>query len=148
MLGDWLVRRFGKFNWAVYVLPVLIILGSLVILPHNYRYPKQNSTGSLAFVQSQAGPDDVIAVVGHLGGGYENYFSPDLAFPESVEELEALRGPDHRVWVLNSYSRDMRTRLAEISDYLQQEFQLEKTFPGTLGDGNVYLRVSLTPEKP
>lgn len=148
VLGEWLVLRFGKFNWAVFVLPVLMILGSLVILPHNYRYPKQNSTGSLAYAQAQAAPDDVIAVVGYLDYGYRFYFNPDLAFPRSVEELEALRGPDHRVWVLNSYSQDMQKRLPEIRSYLQQEFQLEQTFPGTLGDGDVYLRVSRLPTEP
>lgn len=87
-------------------------------------------------------------MVGYLDYGYKVYFGPDLAFPTSVEELAALRGPDHRVWVLNSYSKDMRTRLAEIRDYLQQEFQLEQVFPGTLGDGNVYLRVSPLPVEP
>ena len=142
VMSDWAVRRSGSPGWGVHVLPVLMLIACAVTLPFNYKYPKQNYTGSLAYTRALAGPDDVIAVVGYLEYGYRYLYDPELVFPQSVQELEALRGPDHRLWVLNSFTMDMKMRLPDIRDYLKQEFQLEQVFPGTLGDGNVYLRVS------
>lgn len=148
VMSGWVVRRTGSPGWGVYALPVLMLIACAVILPFNYKYPKQDYTGSLAYTRALAGPDDVIAVVGYLEYGYRNFYDSELVFPQSVQELEALRGPDHRLWVLNSFTGDMKMRLPEIRDYLKQEFQLEQVFPGTLGDGNVYLRVSLEQAEP
>lgn len=140
--GEWLVQRFRTDRRVLYVLPLLLLTVSMVILPYNYRYPKLNYTGSLAYVRAQAAPDDVIAVVGHLVYGYKHYYGPDLTFPNSLEALRELQGPEHRVWVLYSLSRAMRWQLPDIQDYLDTEFQLERKFIGTLGDGDVYLMVS------
>ena len=57
------------------------------MLPHNYRYPKQNYTGSLAYAREQAAPNDVIASVGYLASGYRAYYGPDLAFPQTAQAL-------------------------------------------------------------
>jgi mannosyltransferase len=140
--GEWLVQRFRTDRRALYVLPLLLLTVSMVILPYNYRYPKLNYTGSLAYAREQAAPDDVIAVVGFLVYGYSHYYGQDLAFPENLEALRALQGPQHRVWVLYSFTRAMRRNLPDIQDYLDTEFQLERKFKGTLGDGDVYLMVS------
>lgn len=141
-LGGWVVRHFRTIELAGYVLPLLLLAGSLVMLPYNYRYPKQDYSGSLAYAREQAAPDDVIAAVGYLATGYRVYYAPDLAFPKNAEALDALRGPRHRVWVLYSFTRDMRRHFPDIQDYIDTEFQLQHVFPGTLGDGNVYLTAS------
>jgi len=143
--GGWFVRRFQTDVRLVYILPLLLLTASVVTLPYNYRYPKMDYTGSLAYVREQAAPDDIIAVVGFLVYGYEYYYGPDLAFPQTAGALHALRGPEHRVWVLYSLTGAMRRQFPDIQVYLDTEFQLRHKFKGTLGDGDVYLTVSPEP---
>lgn len=141
-VGDWLAGRFGRAQWLVYILPALLLAASVVMLGHNYRFPKQNYTQALAYTRAQAAPDDVIAAVGHMAIGYRSYYGPDLVFPRDARELDILRQAGHRVWVLYSFSWDTRHRLPDIQDLIDTEFQPIHTFPGTLGDGNVYLVVA------
>jgi len=133
-------------RWVVYVLPVLILAGALVMLPYNYLHPKQDYSGALAYARSESRPGDVIAAVGHLAAGYRSYHARDLAFPASAEELAALAEPGRRVWVLYSFTRDMRRQFPDIRDHLEQHFERRRVFPGTLGDGDVYVVVSEDPE--
>ena len=110
-LSDQARERFPKLGakWRLeYALPIGLLFGAALMLPHIYRYPKQNYTESLAYAREQATPYDVIASVGYLASGYRAYYGPDLAFPESAQALEALHGPGHRVWLLYSFTRDMR----------------------------------------
>lgn len=140
-LGAWSVRHFRITERAQYLLPALLLLVSALMLPYNYRYPKQNYTGALAYTRAQAAPGDIIVAVGYLASGYK-YYAPDLAFPENAEALDALLGQEHRVWVLYSFTRDMRRHFPDIQNYIEKEFQMQRVFPGTLGDGTVYLTVS------
>ncbi len=145
VLSDQARERFPKLGakWRLeYALPIGLLLGAALMLPQNYRYPKQNYTDSLAYAREQAAPNDVIASVGYLASGYRAYYGPDLAFPESAQALEALHGPGHRVWLLYSFTRDMRRHFPGIRDYIEEELEIHRVFPGTLGDGNVYLAVS------
>jgi mannosyltransferase len=141
VLGDWAVRRFRSFEWVVFVLPVLLLAASLVILPHNYRYPKQNYSDSLAYTRAQAEVDDTVAVVSSISYGFKNFYDPNLAFPKGMEELDALRGPDHRVWVLYSLY-NMKNRQPVLLQYIETEFERRRVFPGTLNGGTVFLAVS------
>jgi 4-amino-4-deoxy-L-arabinose transferase-like glycosyltransferase len=142
VLSAWTGRLFRFAGSTGYVLPVLLLLVSALMLPHNYRYPKQNYTGALAYTRAQAAPGDVIVAVGYLASGYRKYYAPDLDFPESASALDDLRGQGHRVWVLYSFTRDMRRHFPDIQDYIEKEFQMQRVFPGTLGDGTVYLTAS------
>ena len=141
-LSAWAGRLLQFKRSAIYVLPSLLLLVSALMLLHNYRYPKQNYPGALAYTRAQAAPGDIIAAVGYLASGYRRYHAPNLAFPENAEELDDLRGQERRVWVLYSFTRDMRRHFPDIQDYIEKEFQIHHEFPGTLGDGTVYLAVS------
>lgn len=134
-----LFRSRGLIN---YVLPALLLLMSALMLPYNYRYPKQNYTGALAYTRAHAAPGDTIVSVGYLASGYRSYYAPDLVFPKNAEELDDLRAQGHRVWVLYSFTRDMRRHFPDIQNYIEDELFIQQKFPGTLGDGTVYLAVS------
>lgn len=142
VLGAWANGLFRRQLQLHYLAPLLLLMASALMLPHNYRYPKQDYTGALAYTRAQAAPGDIIAAVGYLASGYRNLYAPELAFPKNAGELHELREKGIRVWVLYSFTRDMRRHFPDIQDYLESEFQPERKFPGTLGDGTVYLTVS------
>lgn len=113
----------------------LVSAASLAFL---YRYPKQDYTGALAYARAHAGEGERICAVGYARTSYQAYHGPELCFPETVEALHDLRRT-HGVWVLYSFPRDMRRHFAPVYDHLQEQFELVATFPGTLGDGYLYV---------
>ena len=50
-----------------------------------------------------------------------------------------MRREGRAVWVLYSFTRDMRRFFPQIYDYIETDFDPVATFPGTLGDGTLYL---------
>ncbi len=54
------------------------------------------------------------------------------------------------MWVLYSFTRDMRRFLPEMYAFLREEYDLAATFPGTLGDGTLYVvrREGMGPDRP
>lgn len=137
--GNAVSERLNRFQGLQYLLPVLLLLASVVMLSHNYRYPKQDCSGSLAYTRSMAAPDDVIAVVGYLEYSYKYYFAPELAFPKDLEQLQGLRGPNHQVWVLYSYTRFLNRQQPDALNTIKTSYKKQRVFPGTLGDGTIYL---------
>lgn len=149
--GGFLVGRYAVTAWpgapdrvkrvAPWLLPAAMIMAFALVLPANYRFPKQDYTSALAYVERRASTQDAIAVVGYLAGGYKAYYAPDLAFPRSSDELRSLKRDHSTVWVLYSFTRDMRRHFQGINDYLGSHFELRKRFPGTLGDGTIHVGV-------
>lgn len=147
-LGDLARRRFapgaqGFGAQAARALPPLVLglllLASAASLWRNYRYPKQDYRGALAYVQARRGPHDEIAAVGLAAVAYRLYYAPGLRFPETPAELRALGGPGRAVWVLFSFPRDMRLRFPRLFDEVERECRVVATFEGTLGDGDLYV---------
>jgi hypothetical protein len=147
VLGDWIAVKFG-LRWrgrefadgSVGVALVgIAMLASAVLLAHNYRYPKQDYSGALHYAREHAAPEDVVCAVGWAADAYRDYHGPELCFPASREELVGLRREGRAVLVLYSFTRDMGRYFPKIYDYLRADFDLIATFPGTLGDGNLYL---------
>ena len=146
ILSGWVARRLRLAAGADYGLPALLLAATVAMLPYNYRHPKQDYSGALAYARALAGPEDVIAAVGYLSSGYRNYYAPDLAFPETAAELDALRRQGRHVLVLYSFTRDMRRFLPDLQRYIEANLQFQRKFPGTLGDGTIYLFASPEPE--
>jgi hypothetical protein len=120
-------------------LALVLLAASAAALASNYRFPKQDYSGALAYVRAHASPGDEVAAVGLAAVSYRLYHAPSLRIPSTAEQLRALRGPDHSLWVLWSFPRDMRLRFPELLDAIERDFRLEATFRGTLGDGDLYV---------
>ncbi|MCI0398183.1 MAG: glycosyltransferase family 39 protein [Chloroflexi bacterium] len=131
--GSWL-RQYG----GAALLGLLVVASLLSLIPY-YRVPKQNYTGALAYVEERREPGDVVAAVGLAISSYRVLYAPNLAFPETAEELAALRGPDHATWVIYTFQRDMRIRYNDLYNAIERDFTLEAAFPGTVGDGTVWV---------
>ena len=146
VLAAWLAHRlpFAQaaerlHNYGGAALLGLVVLASLLSLVPYYQTPKQDYTGALAYIEARREPADVVAAVGIAATGYKALYAPNLAFPETVEELTVLRGDDHNIWVIYTFQRDMRIRFSDIYDYIQHDFTLVASFPGTVGDGTIWV---------
>lgn len=114
-------------------------LASLVSLVPLYRYPKQDYRAALQYVIAKRAPADPVSAVGLAGVSYRAYYAPAIETPETLAEFQALSQPGQHTWVIYSFSRDMRLRFPALYDHIEQQFDLVARFPGTLGDGTVYV---------
>jgi len=115
-----------------------VIALSSVALLQNYRFPKQDYPSARDFVTEHAAPDEPVFAAGLASYAYSNYYAPDLGVLEDVAELDALRA-ESRVWLIYSFSVHLRSTMPEIWARIERDFELVRSFPGTLGDGEIHV---------
>jgi hypothetical protein len=112
------------------------ILVSLSLLPANYRYPKQDFVGARDFVESSRDAGDRVASVGLASVVFSNYYAPEWEVLETREQLERLRASGC-TWVVYAFPGHTELNYPGIMDSIASDFDLMRTFPGTLGKGEV-----------
>jgi mannosyltransferase len=120
---------------------ILLILVSLVALPAVYG-PKQDFLGARKFVEENKAPGDVIATVGRIHLVYHGYYRLPYMKIQTEEDLLVSKSNTSRLWILYIFPEDVKTLYPEIMRVLEKDFELIKTFDGTLNGGTVYVRRS------
>jgi len=115
----------------------LALVASLVLLPKNYLYPKQDFEGAMRYVEQAMGSGDVVATLGLASAPYLEYYKPEWLILETPQQLDELRSKHEATWVIYSFSAHTRGHYPEIVDMLKSQFEEMREFPGTLGDGEV-----------
>ncbi|MEZ5360864.1 MAG: glycosyltransferase family 39 protein [Bryobacterales bacterium] len=134
--GDWLGQHQPKARYAP---AALVLVAALVTLPAVYRYPKQDYTGARDFVLSQLEPGDTVAALHMAGRVYSLYYEPEWPEIETVEELDAAESATGRTWVIHSLPSYLATRRPDLTAILRSRYEPVRTFPGTLGDGDLFV---------
>jgi mannosyltransferase len=114
-----------------------ILCVSAMTLPRNYRLPKQDFRGALAWVEAHRQPGDAVVGVDLAGKMYHLYFAPEMPVVEDAPELDALRGEAPRVWVIYTLGGYLHSAHPELWEDLQRNFESDAVFPGTLGGGEI-----------
>jgi mannosyltransferase len=120
-------------------LACLMIAASAVTVPRNYVYPKQDFTGAREYVESHRGASDSVVAVGLAGIAYGRYFAPQWSVAQTREELEAVQHNNSDVWLVYTLPVEVKTYRPEVWQAIQNEFEVVKVFPGTLGGGEVFV---------
>jgi len=115
------------------------VLVSLVLLPKNYRWPKQDLEGGLRVVNQHKKPGDHVAVFGLAATPYETYYRAGFTTVKSLAELERLREEPGRTFVVYSFRGHARGGYPDIVSLIDREFTRVEKLPGTLGDGDVFV---------
>jgi mannosyltransferase len=129
-------------RWADVVgvaLICLIIVASAATLPRNYQLPKQDFTGARNFIEQHRQPGAAVVAVGLAGMDYGRYFAPHWSVADSQTELEAIRQAHASVWLVYTLPIEVKAYRPEIWRSIEQDFQIVKVFPGTLGGGEVFV---------
>lgn len=125
---------------------LLFAVGSLLQLRSYYVIPKQDYLGSLEFIEHTRRPDEIVIVI-HLAehgfrfyGGHrglregERYF-----YVRSVAALDGVlsANPGRRSLLVTTFPRALRLSYPELYERLGREWVVVRSFPGTVGDGDI-----------
>ena len=116
---------------------LVVVFGSLFLLPRTYQLPKQDFVGARDFIESARSPNDAVASVGLAAIAYSMYYAPNWETVENLQQLEQLRSNAGRTWLVYSFPSRTVARYPEIVEYAVSDFELVDTFWGTLGEGQV-----------
>lgn len=144
VIGGWLAplatrlwgRALGRPQ-AGTLLGALGIAASLVLLPKNYLYPKQDYVSARDYVEDRAGADANIITVGLGVMPFELYYAPDWNVAESFEAFESFYDPARETWIVYSFPEVVENRHADIFERLGPDFNEVAYFHGTLGGGGI-----------
>jgi uncharacterized membrane protein len=142
-LGDrLLVRLIGRSLGAVRLgvaFSAIGVLGSLALLPKNYRHPKQDLLGARDHVEKNRKQGSEVVALGLVSAPFEQYYAPSWKAVASLEQLVAIEHTHREVWLVYSFPQVTKKRFPAVMTRLQQSFVRQKVLPGTLGDGDVYV---------
>jgi hypothetical protein len=114
-------------------------------LPANYRLPKQSYVAARDWVESRRAPGDAVAAAGLAAFAYGRYYAPQWSAVASAAELEALGAGGTRTWLVYSFPTFMREIQPDVLALADARFEPMRTFPGTLGDGQIVVLRSRAP---
>jgi len=149
--ADWLAVRLGrsvKFGQQLALAGGgLVLLASALSLGFNYRYPKQDFEGAMDYVLAERSPVDRVVSVRVPGDPYRRLYARDWPSANSLAELETLRNPDGRTWIVYTMKRYIEAAAPDLAAAIRRECPAPRVFPGTIGDGAVFV-CTLEPRRP
>lgn len=118
---------------------VAMTLVSIVLLLPNYAHPKQDYIGARDYVRSHAGASDSITSVALAGYAYRHYYAPEWQVVETGADLERARAKAPATWLLMAFPHQTQRARPDVAAELTTHFDKVAVFPGTLGDGAVWV---------
>jgi hypothetical protein len=143
MLGS--VKRLGLQIRTVMV--GLMLLASVPPLRGAYFYPKQDYAAAMKFVERQRQPDEPIVTVGVVSTPYQRYYSRPWPLLETRAQLDAVLEQSRNTWLIYAMPISIRASQPEMWEAIQKNFTITRTFPGTLGGGEIYVCKSRNPSE-
>ena len=67
-----------------------------------------------------------------------------LAIATSPNQIEVLRNPGRKIWMLYSFPREFKLRSPDLFRYIRTQLSPVAVFRGTLGGGDLY--IAITPQ--
>ncbi len=117
----------------------IMIVASCFTLVNNYRYPKQDYSGAVAYIKENCKDSDFVVSVGMAMSPFEKYYAPQWETVETLEALDEIRSYNNPVWLVYMFEDHMKSFYPAIMSSIHQDFTVVKEFPGTLGGGTVYV---------
>ena len=118
-----------------------------------YSTPKQAYRASIEYVESERTRGEPVIVVDLAEQGYRYYGDlmgtrqdHDYYFVQSVEELDEVlsTSSSEESYVVTTLPRFLRLRKPELDARINQDWQVIRSFPGTIGDGQISVWASRT----
>jgi len=139
LVGGLLERRWAPAQYAGPALAALLVVAFMATSGKAWALPKQDYLGAKAYVETQRQAGDAVVTVGLAAKVYGDYYAPEWTICSTPEELDRLRRSHRRVWLIYTLPVQLQGFLPDLWAAIQRDFAVVKTFPGTLGGGEVYV---------
>ena len=126
----------NKLGTAPGIVACLILIAISTAGIRKAYLPKQDFEGARNFVEQNIAPDDVIATVGRISFVYQDFYHLPYKTINTPQDLKTA------TWVLYIFPDDVRTLYPQVLTKLESDFDLIRTFDGTLNGGTIYIRHS------
>lgn len=121
------------------VLTTCLLATAGVSLLRNYHYPKQDFEGALRFVDSHKSDGETVVTAGATTYPMRQYYGRSWEGIETAGKLEEICQRGRVVWLVYTFPRYLEAAVPGISNVIRRKFEIVHVFPGTLGDGNVFV---------
>lgn len=128
--------RRGPLLDTALCLALIVVAGRS--LPFVYG-PKQDYQGALSYVQAARQSDDAVVTLGLAGDPYQMLYRTDWPRVETQPELNATCSIAPRTWLIYTLSAEAQAVYPDLMARVQRDFTLQRQFPGTVGDGAIYV---------
>jgi mannosyltransferase len=119
----------------------LILIGiSAAGVPKAYA-PKQDFVAAQNFVEQNRLPGDIVGTVGRISFVYQDFYHLPFRKLDTPRDLRHAMSSGN-TWVLYIFPEDIHTLYPQVLSILESDFDLVKTFDGTLNGGTIYVRRS------
>ena len=118
----------------------LVCLTSAATLPTAWL-PKQDYRGALEHVEASRSPADAVVTLDMTTMPYQELYTAGWGNVDNVGDITALETHYPRTWVVHSTETRLRAEHPELWDRLQAEYRVSETFWGTVGGGEIVVRV-------
>jgi mannosyltransferase len=119
-------------------LSIGLISVSALVVPRAYA-PKQDFLGALNFVEAMRQPGDAIVTVGLASFTYRNFYQRDWKEVITLDDLKYICVHAKQTWLLYTFPTHANAVYPEIMATLKKDFEAVKQFPGTVGDGTIFV---------
>jgi 4-amino-4-deoxy-L-arabinose transferase-like glycosyltransferase len=118
---------------------LLAVAASAATVPRCYALPKQDFPSARDYVEGLRRPGDIVAAAGLAIFAMNGYYAPHWRAVQTAEELRSLLRSGREIWLVYTLPAQIRGFHPEIWAIIQSQFKLERSFPGTLSGGEVYV---------
>ncbi len=146
VLSAWIapfIRIDRRWLTGTGVAAMLVV--SVGLLARNYSYPKQDFIGARDYVLHAQQPSDAVVAVALAGYAYSHFYEPRWKVAESASELGRIRNGANVTWVLIAFPHMTARARTEVMTLLRRDFDKVADFPGTMGDGAIWVYRSRKP---
>jgi mannosyltransferase len=123
-------------------LAAVLLASSAFSLARNYRYPKQDFEAAIQFVDAERKAGEPVVTAGASTFPLLKYYAKPWESVETAEQLREICRRGRPVWVVYTFPRYLESWSPPLAEMIRNEFTVTRRFPGTVGDGDVFVAKS------
>ena len=137
--------RRGAYRPCIYVLLILI---SFVPLNDYYKYPMQDYTSALSYVESHQSATDLRFGIHSSGYVLTDFYKHDFPRVDTLDDLKTQERRNSNVWLVVSLESIIADGAPQLIEYIHSNYDRRAKFPGTVGNGTVSVYFRSTSDEP
>jgi hypothetical protein len=126
-------------RWVL-VSGIAVVLISSITVPRAWA-PKQDYQGAAEFVARTISDRDAVVAVGVGALAFQKRYGGETMLIDNETDLSLIESTHPRTWVMYTFPIRLASTKPELYDKLKAEFRTAKAIPGTVGGGDIIIRV-------